>query len=722
MPQGQMTDIDIQSAIKAAIDSAESYMDSEIQPEREKAQKYFDGKVNLEHEEGRSSVVSTKVRDVVRGAKPSLMRIFLSNDKFVEYVPSSPEQVAAAEQATTYAHWVFQQCGGYNVLNDAIHDALVKKSGIVKVWWNVEEDADIHTYENLTDQEMTFIAQADDVEIIEHAQEVVIEADEFGMEVEQNRHSMKVAHKREEGSMVVENVPPEEFFINSSAKSLDDFTICGHTTEKVVGDMVALGYDYDTLVKHAGTDGNTDDEEKYLRHGEYLDDTDNTNDTSMMPIVVTEAYMRIDVDGTGVPVLHKFVCVGTNHEVLEMEPWDVVPFADFQVDPEPHAFFGRSLAELIMNDQDTATSVLRGILDNVALVNNPRKVVNDEHVEMEDVLNNEIGAVIRSTDINQIRDEVTPFVAGQTLTALQYLDTLVEEKTGITKASMGLDADALQNTTATAAALTDQRGVGQIEVMARNLAETGFKRVFKLVLHVLKTNSPEETLMRLNGQFVPVNPAVWDEGMDVSVNVGLGTGKEESKVAALMQTFQIQKDIYQGYGPTNGIVSLTQMRNTLADMLAISGIRNADRYYAPMDQQKEQQLMQQAQQMAAQQGQQPDPMVQAMVEAENIKAQAKLQSDQMKTQAKMQGDNIKLQAEMQVKAAEMQQKQGKELADLQLKYRDLQASNDLERDQMAQDLLVQAAKILGEYGTAVDVERVKAIQSAPRDINGNAQL
>ena len=721
MPQGQMTQQDIQSAIKSAIDAAEAYMDSEIQPQREDAQKYFDGKVNLEHEEGRSKVVSTKVRDVVRGAKPSLMRIFLSNDKFVEYVPSSPQQVAAAEQATTYAHWVFQQCGGYNVLNDAIHDALVKKSGIVKVWWNIEEDADIHTYENLTDQEMTFIAQADDVEIIEHAQEVVIEADEFGMEVEQNRHSMKVAHKREEGSMVVENVPPEEFFINSSAKSLDDFTICGHTTEKVVGDMVVLGYDYDTLVKHAGTDGNTDDEEKYLRHGEYLDDTDNTNDTSMMPIVVTEAYMRIDVDGTGVPVLHKFVCVGTNHEIMEMEPWDIVPFADFQVDPEPHSFFGRSLAELIMNDQDTATSVLRGILDNVALVNNPRKVVNDEFVEMEDILNNEIGAIIRSTDINQIRDEVTPFVAGQTLTALQYLDNLVEEKTGITRASMGLDPDALQNTTATAAQLTAQQGAGQVEVMARNLAETGFKRLFKLVLHILKTNSPEETLMRLNGQFVPVNPDVWDEGMDVSVNVGLGTGQEESKVAALMQTFQIQKEIYQGYGPTNGIVSLTQMRNTLADMLAISGIRNADRYYAPMDQQTEQQLMQQAQQMAAQQPEQGDQMAQAMIQAEQIKAQARLQSDQMKAQAKMQSDQIKLQADMQIKAEEMRSKQGQELAKLQRDYAELQAADDRKRDEMAQDLLIQAAKILGEYGTAVDVERVKAIQSAPRDMNGNVQ-
>ena len=243
MPQGQMTEIDIQSAIKAAIDSAESYMDSEIQPEREKAQKYFDGKVNLEHEEGRSSVVSTKVRDVIRGAKPSLMRVFLSNDKFVEYVPNGQDQVAAAEQATTYAHWIFNQCGGYNVLNNAIHDALVKKVGIVKVWWNIEETADIHTYENLTEQEMQFIGESDDVEIIEVAQETVIAIDDFGAEVEENRYSMKVAHKSEEGSMVIENIPPEEFFINSSAKSLDDFTVCGHTTEKAVGDMVALGYD-----------------------------------------------------------------------------------------------------------------------------------------------------------------------------------------------------------------------------------------------------------------------------------------------------------------------------------------------------------------------------------------------------------------------------------------------------------------------------------------------
>ena len=91
----------------------------------------------------------------------------------------------------------------------------------------------------------------------------------------------------------------------------------------------------------------------------------------------------------------------------------------------------------------------------------------------------------------------------------------------------------------------------------------------------------------------------------------------------------------------------------------------------------------------------------------------------MRMQGKMQGDQIKLQAEMQVKAAQMQSAQGKELADLQLKYRELQSSDDLNRDKMNQDLLVEAAKILGQYGTAVDVERVRALQAAPR--MGNVQ-
>ena len=724
----QMTEDDIQGAIKEAIEAAIDYVDSDIADQREKAQRYFDGRVDLAHEDGRSKVVSTKVRDVVRGAKPSLMRIFMSNDKFVEFVPKGPEDVDNAEQATTYAHWVFNKVGGYNVLNDAIHDSLLKKVGLVKVWWNTETVAKSYSYENLSDEEVQILTVDDDVEVTEHLQEVVMEMDDMGMEVTRNVHSMVVSHKSEEGEMVIEGIPPEEFFIDGSAKSIDDAYIVCHRSEKRVGDLVAMGYDIDVIENLAGGEGDSliGEEEKILRFGESVHDDDQvSNDPSMRIVIVTEAYMRIDAEGDGIPTLHKFVCGGTNYEVLDMEPWDKTPFASFHVDPEPHAFYGRSLAELVMNDQDTTTSVLRGILDNVALTNSPRLEVNEDMVEMDDVLNNEIGAIIRSEQIGSVNPLTVPFVAGSTLPALQYLDMLVEEKTGISKMSMGLNPDMLQNTSATAAALTAQAGAGQVEVMARNLAE-GMKTLFKLILHVAIQNSPDEQMMRLNGEFVPVDPRVWNADMDMSINVGLGTGQEDAKAAALMQTFQTQQTIWQSYGPKNGLVSMTNMRNTLADMMALSGIRNVDRYYASMTPEKEQQLMAQmaeeaaaAQQAALEQGQQGDPMAQALIQAEQIKAQASMQGQQMKLQGKMQGDQIKMQADMQVKAAQMQSKQGTELAELQLKYRELQSSNDLERDQMNQDLLVEAAKILGQYGTAVDVERVRVMQQAPRDEMGN---
>jgi GH35 family endo-1,4-beta-xylanase len=149
----------------------------------------------------------------------------------------------------------------------------------------------------------------------------------------------------------------------------------------------------------------------------------------------------------------------------------------------------------------------------------------------------------------------------------------------------------------------------------------------------------------------------------------------------------MQTMVYQTYGPMNGLVSLTNIRNTLADQLAVSGIRNADRYFAPITPEIEMQMLQMQQQAQAQQGQAADPNA------------AFLQAEQMKAQTKAQTDMAKLQLEMQ-KAA---------------------ANDDLKRDQMAQDLLVNAAKIYGEYGTSVDVARIQAEQDNARMIGGIAQ-
>jgi len=677
-----MTELEIEGIVRDAVSDAVDFCESEIAEDRIKAQRYFDGEVDIGEEDGRSKVVATKVRDTIRAIKPSLMRVFLNTDKPVEYVPRGTEDVVMAEQATKYMHYQFNELNGYRVLNDAFHDALVKKVGVVKVYWDTYQEQEVYDFQDLNDMEFTLLVNEDDVEVIKHTTKMVMELDEFGMEMEAPRHDLKLARTVERGKMCIESVPPEEFFIDRNSRSIDDYYCVAHRTEMRVGDLVAMGYDYEDVKDLSGLEHSDtfSEVEEYERRGYESDySEEDIKDPSMRIVAVTEAYMKIDVSGTGVAQMHKILMGGNQYKLLDYEPCSHLPFAVFEVDPEPHTFYGRSVADLILNDQDAATAMLRGVLDNVALTNNPRIEIVDGAVNVDDILNNEIGGVIRVKQAGAVQAQAVPFVAGQTLSALQYFDQQVEDKTGVTKASTGLSPDSLQATTATAVQATVQAQAAQIEVMARNLAEGGMRQMFKLMLQCMVQNVDEEQMMRFQGQsYTPVDPRSWNSTMDVSINVGLGTGREDQKIAVLNQTLQTQIQIFQTYGPGNGMVTLTNIRNTLSDILAINGVRNSDRYFMPMNPQLEQQMMMQQQ---AQQGQQQQDPNAAYLQAEQIKAQAKMQTDQLK---------------------------------LQLEAQKAIAEDDRKRDEMDQDLLISAAEIIGKYGTAVDVERIKQLQNEPR--------
>ena len=135
-----MTETEIQGIVREAVLEAVDFVESEIAPSRIKAQRYFDGEVDIGEEVGRSRVVATKIRDTVRAIKPSLMRVFLSTDRAVEYVPTGPKDVNFAELATKYMSSKFQELGGYRIINHAFHDALVKKVGVVKTYLDTKQE------------------------------------------------------------------------------------------------------------------------------------------------------------------------------------------------------------------------------------------------------------------------------------------------------------------------------------------------------------------------------------------------------------------------------------------------------------------------------------------------------------------------------------------------------------------------------------------------------
>jgi len=678
-----MTDDDVQNIASDAVSNAISFIESEISEDRIKSQRYFEGETDIGQEDGRSRIVSTKVRDTIRSIKPSLMRVFLSAENPVEFIPTDQNDVKSAEQATKYVNYRFNELNGYTMLNDVIHDALVKKTGVLKVWWEDNTDQEMFTFSNVTDDEMTAIVNEPDAEVIEHTTEMKMEADENGMEMQTPMHSLKISYKKAKGKLKMESLPPEEFIVDRNAKSVSDAYIVAHRTEMRVSDLVQMGYDFEEISELSGlsSDDSYSDSEEFERQGYEQDEAEQNADVSMKKVAVTEAYMKMDKEGTGIAIMYRILMAGGDNKLLECEPWGEVPFAVFEIDPEPHTFFGRSVADLIMNDQDSSTAMLRGMMDNVALTNSPRQGYVQGQVNVDDLMNNEIGGLVRMKNPTALVDIATPFVAGQVLTAMQYLDNTIEGKTGVSKASQGLDPDALQNTSATAARLQAQQGSAQIEVMARNIAEGGMKRLFKLMLHLLVEHSCEEVLMRLHGEFVPLDPRSWNTNMDMTVNVGLGTGREEARAVALNQALSMQMQIWSTYGNGNGLVTMTGLRNTLGDMLALSGIKNVDRYFEPMTPEKEQQLVQQQEQKAAQEQ-----------EGALSDAQALVQSEQYNADKQMEMQQLKLQIEAQ-KAI---------------------AVDDRDRDKMDQDLLIKAAEILGKYGTAVDTANIKVAQDKAR--------
>ena len=693
----------VEGIVQKAVQDAVDFIESEISEPRIRAQRYFDGKVDIGHEQGRSKVVATKCRDVVRGIKPSIQRVFLSTENPVEFVPRMPEDVPIAEQMTKYANYKFQQNNGYRMLNDVFQDAMVKKCGIAKVMFEDKTKSEIYSYTGLSAEEFMFLAEEDDVEVLEQTITQEMEIDEMGVEIERPIYDVKISRTVSDGDILITSVPPEEFFVDRNARSIDDFFVVGHRTDMTIGDLLAMGYEEDEIQGLTGTISTMESEAEFERRGYTIDeDDDESVDPTSKKVVVTEAYMKVDAEGLGIPQLYRFVLAGAGYKMLSYDLADEVPFAVFEIDPEPHAFFGRSLVELVQNDQDAATAMLRGVLDNVSLTNNPGLEVVEGQVSIDDLLNNEIGRIVRVKSPGAIREQVVPFTAGSTLPALQYFDMLVDNKTGVSKAAQGLDPDVLQSATATAVAATMEGAAGQAEVMARNLAEGGMRQLFRLIASTIIKNSDKEEIIRLNNQFVAVDPRVWNADMDIIVNVGLGTGRENEKAAVLRETIQMQMSIWQQYGPNNGMVTMTNIRNTLADTLAAVGLKNSERYYLPVTPESEQQLIAQKQQeaMMAQQQQQ-----QGGAPASDPN-QAFLMAEQMKAQSRVQVDMAKLQLDAQ-----------KASADQQFKMHELAMKDDLKRDEMVQDLAVEVAKILGQYNSTVNVAAVKAEQDATRAHN-----
>lgn len=632
--------------LRAEIEDAVDFIETDIGQERAESTKYYRGEKLGNEEDGRSQVVSRDVRDAVQSILPSLIRVFFGSDRAVEYVPANEEDVPMAEQATDYVNHVIQQDNpGFSVFYSAFKDALYNKVGVIKYWHDESVEVTYHHFTGLNDVALGALVNEPGVEVI---------GLESGINEAGQVHDVRIRRVRRTPRIRIQAVPPEEFLIDRRARSLDEARYVGHRTYMAKADLVALGYPESLVDEHLGDqDAFTDSEEVYERHRYTIDP--NTKNPWERRALYVESYMRVDVDGDGIAELRRFCTLGEGYEIVNGdglgEPVSDIGFAAFCPDPEPHLFIGQDIADQTKDLQRINTAVWRNTLDSLAMSIFPRTAFVEGMVNQDDVMNTEIGAAIRMRQPGMVTPFALPFVGAPALDLLDRLKAMKDERVGVH--NLALEADALQSTTKAAVNAQVDAARQRLELIARVFAETGMKRLFRGLLKLVTTHQDQPRMVRLRNTWVQVDPRVWNANMDVTVNVGLGHGLVEDRMMVLRETLAAQKEALQLLGPSNPLVGLGQVRNTLARLLELSGYKDTAQFWNPLP---------------VNWSPPPQP---PKPDAAELLAQAEM---------------AKIQADMQVDAAKL----------------------ELERDKLFADVLMRAEEINAKYQQAVDVKRIDA--------------
>lgn len=649
----KMNDIEFQSIVRNEIEQSIGHYDTEYSQDRIDAMDYYLGEPFGNEQPNRSQVVSTEVSDTIEHIMPSLMRIFTQSDDYVSFTPKGPEDIAAAQQASDYVNWIINTDNrGFEIMHNWFKDALILKAGVVKTNWEESTEVATEEYEGLNEEELTILLADEEIEIVE--QDVTIVGEDM-MLPDGNilpapmMYDIKLRRTKTDGRVNVENVPPEEFLIEARAKSIEDANFVAHRTNMSVSDLVAMGYDRDEVEQYAGASDLETSEERTSRFEDIETGSSHDSlDPVMRDVLVTESYIKSDYDGDGIAELRRVITVGNSYHVLENEECDIVPFSLLSPVLMPHRAIGRSIAELVMDVQLIKSTLMRQLLDNIYNTNNARVVAVEGQVNLDDLMTNRPAGIVRVRQAGAVQPLQVSDVSSSVFPALNYMDSVREQRTGINKQSMGLDADALQSTTATAVAAMQSAQQGKIEMIARVFAETGVRRLFRNILHLVTKYQNKEKIIRLNNNFVPIDPREWAHMYDVQINVGLGTAQKDQQIAFLMQTAAKQEQTLMQMGMNNPLVTMSQYRNTLAKITELSGFKDANQFWSS-PQEIEAKMQQQAQ-AAQQKGNQPTPEMQMEMQ----KAQQDIELKKQKMQMEFELEREKMAAELELRRQELE--------------------------------------------------------------------
>jgi len=627
---------------------------------RERALEYYNGQMkDFPALKKRSQVVSTDLRDVYKKVAPSIMRAMLSGDQIVSYEPVGPGDEQNAEDATKYVNTITViEAKIKQAIQDAIFDAAMLKTGILK--WSAYQTKKV-VIQDYTDQpDEALLGLFDDPAntIMDHEKTKETDPDVLALVPNARRHSFKLKRVEEETEIRVDAIPRGSFLISADAVEIEEAELVGEIMIEPRSKFVAWGYDRN-LVNSIRMHEDTAEDDDSLKGDDASEQQQETR-KAMETIMVYEVYCKIDADDDGIAELWRVVygegqtddTDKENHVILAKEIVSEAPYSAVRIERDPHQFEGHSLFEDLESVQRVKTALLRASLDNIYAVVKPRPFVNYTYIqEPDDLADWDFGEPVELKNTDDVRKavawETVPMVADKAFSVMEYFDEIAKDRTGITDASGGVDPEAFQNTSATAAQMMSESGVAQADAIVRSIAE-GVAPAFKGVLKLVIAHTDQPKAVRIGGEWMNFDPAVWDVNMDCKVNVGLGGGTKERDLAVLQVVLGLQREIMGTLGADNPLVKPDQLHNTLAKITEAAGFASSEPYFTKPDPQEIAQKQQEA-------ANQPNPemeKIQMQMQLEEIKAQAA----QAKERAQMEADLMVQRAQIQARTQDNAEK------------------------------------------------------------------
>jgi hypothetical protein len=691
-PTEQMSEGELMAIVNGEIDRAKDFTLGPIGKERATAYDYYYGRPFGNEVEGRSKIISHDVAQQIDSAVPALIKFFAGSEKAVEFTARMSEDVPAAEQATELANYVFYtQNPGFLLLHDAIKNALLQKTACFKWYWDesvrVEEEG---PYEGLTEDLIKLMLQDPELEESnrEPFQGDVTDVDPAtGQPIE--RFTVTFRRKKSAGRVKICVVPPDELLVADNAYGMDadEIPCITHRRELTLSELVEMGYDIDMVLALPSGSSHTDSTYEAQSRNERTSDWSGRSheipDPMMRKVWYCETYIKIDYDRDGVAERRKVCSVEGDDTPLHNEVVAEVPMSFGTTKIMPHEFYGVSMADDIMDLQLKKSSLLRNAWDNLALAITPRMGVDTTRItNLDDVMTIRMGGVIRSEgDITgAIQPVVVPFLGQHIFPMVEYIDSESETRTGVSRLFQGVDPNTL-NKTATGVNALMNAAQARIELVARGLAETLIKPMFRGVMGLMSKHQEEaqKLTIRLRNQYVPLDPRVFATDYDMTVNVGLGTGTKDQQMAHLTNFLQIQAQLIQG--PAGQMfqpqVWYEKVFNAGAKLIEAAGFKDPTQFLPD-----------------PKQSQPPQPQPPESVQVAQIKAQ---------------GDQQKIVADAQAKGQELQAKTMASERELQLEaqFKERELALQMQYDQWKAQLDAQVKLAIG---------RMQAVSNASRPV------